>query len=153
LPPLNFKRKILKYIVAKFHGDTFIAFEKSDRTQESLRRLYLLFSDIVRIFHVPNAEDEDDAVLIATLLDKAVIDISKDQTFYDTDKSEITIRLKLNGERWSEFKEKTINASMGEYLRVRLGKNKGNISAFARDAHINRKTAQRLINKYKENLN
>ena len=144
----------MKYIVAKFRGgDTFIAFEESDRSPESLRRLHSLFSDIVRIFHVPNADDEEDAVLIAALLDKAVIDTSKDRTVFDVDKSEVVITLKLNGEKWSEFKKKTIDASMREYLRARLGKNKGNISAFARDAHMNRKTAQRLIKKYKEDLN
>ena len=145
----------MNYIAIKLPGDKWFAFLQGKNIASSKQQLYESFPNVLRLFHIPNVEDDDEAIMIAKLLDAAVIDITNpsEKVYFNADKSEVTIRLKLNGEKWSEFKEKTINASMGEYLRVRLGKNKGNISAFARDAHINRKTAQRLINKYKENLN
>ena len=145
----------MNYIAIKLPGDKWFAFLQGKNIASSKQQLYESFPNVLRLFHIPNVEDDDEAIMIAKLLDAAVIDITNpsEKVYFNADKSEVTIRLKLNGEKWSEFKEKTINAAMGEYLRVRLGKNKGNISAFARDAHINRKTAQRLINKYKENLN
>ena len=146
----------MNYIAIKLPGDKWFAFPQGKNIASSKQQLYESFPNVLRLFHIPNVEDDDEAVMIAKLLDAAVIDLKSpgEKVYFNADKSEVIIKLKLNGESWREFKDKTTKASMGEYLRARLGKGgKDNISALARQMRVNRKTAYRLMEKYKENLN
>lgn len=143
----------MNYLSIKLPGDKWLAFVKGKNIADSLQQLYEAFPNVLRLFHISNVEDEDEAILIAKLLDKVVIDVGKSniEHFLDKDSSEVILKIKLNGESWGEFKRKTVNASMSEYLKKRFDKN--NIAKSARQMRINRKTAYRLLEKYKEDLN
>jgi len=143
----------MNYLSIKLPGDKWLAFVKGKNIADSLQQLYEAFPNVLRLFHISNVEDEDEAILIAKLLDKVVIDVGKSniEHFLDKDSSEVILKIKLNGESWGEFKRKTVNASMSEYLKKRFDKN--NIAKSARQMRINRKTAYRLLEKYKDDLN
>ena len=143
------------WIAVKLSGEKWIAFEQRHDIYDYVNELKELDS-ISRLFVIPNCEDEDEAILVAKLLDKAVIELRKNESGnakLERNGDELTVKIILNGQPWAKLKSETEKLMMGEFLKRRLKQSNGNISELSRKLCINRKTTYRLLTKYEVDRN